>query len=372
MNIANGTKNTLKNDRQLFKGIIKRLKIYTKKGSKTKVCGRRRILDIARHLYKIEPSACVNIETTPANKIAEADKLLLLGTPWDNNTIWDLLEQRGETNRAVRADRPGELHFELSQTFGVNPNLNLAFESVYHNFYHRTWYAYPLIVAVSQAQRMGIKELTVIEFGVWQGDGLLNLASLCEMLTSCTSINFRVVGFDTGAGLPNVTDYRDHPELWYTGELKMPNIDKLRRSLPDNCELIIGDIANTLSPFVENLIAEAPIGFVALDVDTYSSSVAALNLFEIPADFLLPVVPIYVDDSYVNISQSNFTGEALAINEFNKDHELRKIDHKIIVRPDRELLPWQVGSMYFAHIFDHPVRAGEGNCTFIGIDVHKL
>ena len=337
-----------------------------------KVIGHAHQLALAKQLYQVPQSAMVDITNLTEQTIIDADRICLVGAPWDHKATLDLLKQRSSEEKAVRPDRPGELHAVLSQAFGVEPRSELAFACVYHNFWNRTWYAYPLIAAVAQAQRIGLKKLTVIEFGVWQGNGLLNLASLCEMITSCTNIEFRVVGFDTGTGLPSVKDYRDHPELWYTGELTMPDPDVLRSRLPDDCELILGDIKDTLPHFVEGLTADGPVGFVALDVDTYSSSVDALRLFEATSDHLLPVVPMYVDDSYVNITQCRFAGEALAIDEFNSQHDLRKIDHKIIVRVGRELLPWQVGAMYFAHIFDHPLRRGEGTVSLIPIQVHRL
>ncbi|MEJ2080380.1 MAG: hypothetical protein P8020_21435, partial [Acidobacteriota bacterium] len=140
---------------------------------------------------------------------------------------------------------------------------------------------------------------------------------------------------------------------------------------PDSTELIIGDIGATLPPFIQRLTADSPVGFVALDVDTYSSSVDALKIFSRSGpEVLLPATCMYVDDSYINIMQSEFCGEGLAISEFNEASKKRKIAQKI-VRTHRVSLPWH-HAIYFTHVFDHPVRDSYRGVSFIGLDVNKL
>jgi hypothetical protein len=73
---------------------------------------------------------------------------------------------------------------------------------------------------------------------------------------------------------------------------------------------------------------------VALDVDQYRSSVSALKVFEAEATHLAPVVPVWVDDSYLSVLQTTFAGEGLAIREFNEAHALRKIEQKVVRTDD--------------------------------------
>jgi len=63
----------------------------------------------------------------------------------------------------------------------------------------------------------------------------------------------------------------------------------------------------------------------------------------------LPSVPIYVDDADLLLTVSEWTGERLAINEFNKESESRKIEKKNV----------RYSRMYVCHVLDHPVRTGE-------------
>ena len=159
----------------------------------------------------------------------------------------------------------------------------------------RPQYAYSILRAADQALEYGYSKLTIIEFGVASGAGLLNMCRIAEQTSRATGIQFRVVGFDTGAGMPAPVDYRDHPEQFQMGDFPM-EVEKLRRALPDNAELIIGDVANTIPGFLDTVSAEQPIGFVAVDVDYYSSAKSVLQIFSSPAEKYLPATLVYLDD----------------------------------------------------------------------------
>lgn len=301
----------------------------------------------------------------------DAEMSLLVGAPWEFDELNTIVCDSGLEDRIVTPHLPGFLFDKLSENGLHSSKRDVLYGTIYNDLWHRPWYAFPLITAVAQAERLGLTELTVVEMGVWLGEGLLNLASLCEMITHCTNINIKVIGFDTGTGLPSVADYRDHPELWYTGELASPNMELLKEKLPKNCELVIGDIAETIDKFTDSLSPDSPLAFMALDVDTYSSSVDALRVFrDSDSSCLLPATPIYVDDAYINIMQNEFCGEGLAIQEFNADMSHRKILQKI-VRTNRPQMPWH-HAMYFCHVFDHPVREKHKGVNFIGLNVHSL
>ena len=304
-------------------------------------------------------------------QLEATDAILLAGTPWDFENLYSNLVQSGLESKLVSPNDPFRQHKSLLKYGSKHELKDLAYRSIYDDTWHRHWYAFPLIVAVAEAERLKLRELTVVEMGVWHGEGLLNMASICALLSECTGIGFRVIGFDAATGLPSVADYRDHPELWHTGDLASPDIDKLKAKLPGNCELVIGDISKTIDTLVAELTPSSPLAFMALDVDTYSSSVEALRVFKhVDPSCLLPATPIYVDDGYINIMQNDYCGEGLAINEFNQTMPLRKILQKI-VRTDRFPKPWH-HVIHFCHVFDHPVRTSHQGVSFIGLNVHSL
>src|SRR5262245_28178983 len=88
-------------------------------------------------------------------------------------------------------------------------------------------YAYGLFRAADMAQLVGKSRVTVCEFGVATGNGLINLIELAEPISKETGIGFRIVGFDSGEGLLELEGYKDHPELWSPGDFAMVNRDQL-------------------------------------------------------------------------------------------------------------------------------------------------
>ena len=61
-------------------------------------------------------------------------------------------------------------------------------------------YAYGMLRAADLARYLGLKHVTVCEFGVATGNGLLAMIDLARRLSPETGIEFRIVGFDTGEG----------------------------------------------------------------------------------------------------------------------------------------------------------------------------
>jgi hypothetical protein len=223
-------------------------------------------------------------------------------------------------------------------------------------FVERPNYAYGMLRAADTAAYFGIPSITVCEFGVATGNGLLNMASLKTLIEEETKVNIRVFGFDTGKGLPPVTGHKDHPELWGPGDFSMGDPAELRKKLAGRAELVLGDIAETIGPFRDSLTADAPLGFVSIDVDIYSGTVSALQALTGDSSKYLPAISFYFDD--VGSYFSNVAaGELCAIAEHNEQFPLRPIDI------DRSLPGWQrpqtaswYKHMYVAHILDHPAR----------------
>jgi hypothetical protein len=99
----------------------------------------------------------------------------------------------------------------------------------------------------------------------------------------------------------------------------------------------------------------APVAFVSFDLDYYSSTCAALRLLEASEAMLLPRVVCYFDD-VMGFTYGEFNGERLAIADFNRMHETRKISPmfglKYFVPAPFADTMW-VEQFWMAHIFDH-------------------
>ena len=97
------------------------------------------------------------------------------------------------------------------------------------------------------------------------------------------------------------------------------------------------------------------IGFVAFDLDYYSSTKAAFTVFEGPETSHLPRVYCYFDDVVSNAlgCMNEYVGELLAIREYNEGHPDRKvcrINGLRVHRPRWEI--WQE-QMFAFHNFSH-------------------
>lgn len=216
------------------------------------------------------------------------------------------------------------------------------------------WYGYPLLHAAWLAKKLGHARIAAIEFGVAGGNGLVALERHAEWVRKETGIEVVVYGFDTGTGMPQPQDVRDLPYLWQAGYFAMDE-KKLRARL-SGARLQLGEVRDTLESFFarEN---PPPIGFISFDLDYYSSTVAALKILDGDQKHYLPRVTCYFDDLAGGImdAYSEFSGELLAIREFNDNHP----DVKISIVPGLRLhgnnLPaqWQE-KMYVAHRFGHP------------------
>ncbi len=220
----------------------------------------------------------------------------------------------------------------------------------------RQQYAFPILWAADSAKRQNIRRISLIEFGVASGAGLLNMCSIAEHVTKATGVEFDIYGFDTGEGLPVALDYGDLPENFQKGDYPALGLEQLKKALPDNAHLILGDIKESLPAFLRGISQDRPIGFVSVDVDYYSSAKHCLNLFVGDATSYLPVTLVYLDD-IEPVGCNPWTGEYLAVNEFNTDNELRKIAPFNFLRAKRifKNVAW-IDRMYAAHIHDHPAR----------------
>lgn len=213
----------------------------------------------------------------------------------------------------------------------------------------RPAYLLGVLTAAEQALKQKVPEISVIEFGVAGGDGLVALQNEAEAVEWETGVRIQVYGFDTGSqGLPAfIGDYRDHPDAWRPGDYPMDSA-ALRTRLSPRTTLILGNVRDTIRTFYKDY-RPPPVGFVSFDLDLYSSTRDALQIFSLPEKRMLWNVPLYFDDIEF-LFNHRFAGELLAIHEFNRDNERVKIDRWHGVRmnrpfPERPFLE----KLYVAH-----------------------
>ena len=162
-------------------------------------------------------------------------------------------------------------------------------------------------------------------------------------------LDIQVYGFDLTTGLPAPTgDYRDLPEAFNLGAFKMPDPAALRDKLPEFCELVIGDVGDTVRDF-EPRLGDRVLAFASFDLDLYSSTTRALPFLTYRPERYLPAVPMYFDDNARTFTDCAWVGEELAIHEFNAAHTMRKIERKEIGR-------WWMRNLFALHVLDHPIR----------------
>ncbi len=214
----------------------------------------------------------------------------------------------------------------------------------------RPHYAYGTYHAARLAKRLGIQRISVIEFGVAGGNGLLALEEHANAVEQASGVAIDVFGFDTGEGLPAPEDYRDMPYRFSRGAYRM-DVDALRKRLT-RAQLVIGDIKVTGESFLSDF-TPSPIGFAAFDMDFYSSTMQALRIFAGQNDqaFFLPRIQMYFDDiNGTDISAYNeHVGELAAIATFNSLEAHIKIAENRVFRT-HPTVAWG-SQMYLMHRF---------------------
>lgn len=238
--------------------------------------------------------------------------------------------------------------FTVAETFGL---LSMA-RAVEYELLPYPQYAYGVYQAALQASALGLPAISVIEFGVAGGKGLVALEQHAQRAAKEIGVDISVFGFDAGSGLPQPADYRDLPYVWKQGAYTM-DFTALSNTL-QTATLIIGDVHETVPKFIESA-AHPPIGFVSFDMDYYSATKAALPILAGSAVTKLPRVLLYFDDLIGSDTSlhSSYTGEALAIKEFNDQYTHMKIDHISLLRHKRIYpAPWN-DLMYALHDFNH-------------------
>lgn len=212
----------------------------------------------------------------------------------------------------------------------------------------RPSYRWGTLCAAFLGKELGYDRISVIEFGVAGGNGLIKLENIAAEVERASGVAIDVYGFDTGAGLTKPQDHRDLPQLWREGDYGM-DVSALKLRLK-RAKLILGPVAETISQFAAS--RPAPVGFISFDLDLYSSTMDAFNLFDAETNILLPRVICYFDD-IIGFSHGDFNGERLAIRDFNGTRELRKISQIYGLRYVLNMEKVWTEMMYMFHAFDH-------------------
>lgn len=217
----------------------------------------------------------------------------------------------------------------------------------------RPQYGHCIFEAAQLAARLKYPKMSVIEFGCGGGNGLIEAEMHITEIQKIFPVQIELYGFDTGSGLPPAQDYRDFAHYFQPG---LYNMD--RKALEKKlriAKLVIGDVKDTCETFVTDY-NPAPIGCVFHDLDFYSSTKAALTLFDVDSAYLLPRVFMYFDDVIGSNTWlvSEFAGEPLAIEEFNREHRSKKIAanrRMPLEYPDQ----WEwTHQIFIHHDFEHP------------------
>jgi hypothetical protein len=217
----------------------------------------------------------------------------------------------------------------------------------------RSNYAWAMVNTAFLASSLRLERISVLEFGVAGGNGLVALEGMASWLEARFGVRIDVYGFDGGRGLPRPRDWRDLPNLWPEGGYPMDEM-KLRARL-DRAELILGMVERTVGDFLAR--EPAPIGFIAFDLDQYTSTTHAFKVLEAEPERLMPRVHCYFDD-ILGFSCGHHNGERLAIAEFNERHPQRPISQIYGLRfalPRKLREANWTEKMFMTHVVEHPL-----------------
>ena len=135
-------------------------------------------------------SEFLSLKNEVKNLRASLEKLAIKSDPYSNIPLYDL---------------------------GILDRHNIA-RQIFRDEIQRPNYAFGIWLATIQAVKLGITKLSVVEFGVAGGDGLLNLCDICSKVSASTDVKFDIFGFDSEIGMPPLLDFRDHPEICQEGQ----------------------------------------------------------------------------------------------------------------------------------------------------------
>jgi len=115
---------------------------------------------------------------------------------------------------------------------------------------------------INESKPEKIKSGVVLEFGVYKGKSINDLATL---FAEC-----RVYGFDSFVGLEEDWSGTHRPAGWFTLKNQLPKVEK-------NVSLIPGWFEDTLTPFLQKISIFEDVLFMHMDADSYSPTKFVLD-----------------------------------------------------------------------------------------------
>lgn len=222
-----------------------------------------------------------------------------------------------------------------------------------YDIFARPAYAFCVYHAARQAHALGLDRISVMEFGVAGGNGLLELERLAAAVEREFPVAIEVYGFDTGTGLPPPMGYRDLPYIWREGFFAMDEA-ALRAKL-DRARLVLGDVKDTVPDFFATGAA-APLGAAFFDLDFWSSTNDALKIFAAGEESRLPRAMCYFDDVLSAEDgglMNDHVGQLASIREYNEAQPCRKITRIAGFDIQRRLPAAWNSKIYVHHDFEH-------------------
>ncbi len=221
-----------------------------------------------------------------------------------------------------------------------------------NNLFNKSHYAYCCLKAANQAKLLGIKKISVIEFGCAGGKGLIALENIVKKIYNITNVKFEIYGFDSGKGLPSPKSYKDLKYHWKKGFYKV-NKESLEQKLLST-KIIYGDVKNTTTNFFQKY-KPAIVGCIFHDLDYYSSTKDSFKLFNQSEKYFLPRLFNYFDDIIGTEIElyNDWTGERLAINEFNHENKMKKFSLAYYLLSRSKTYQWYY-QIRILHLFNHP------------------
>ncbi len=224
-----------------------------------------------------------------------------------------------------------------------------------YDLFERPAYAYCILKAAELGKRLNLESVSVAEFGVAGGNGLLALQDYAAQVSGEIGINIKVIGFDTGSGMPKAEDPRDLEYLWFENDFDM-DVSALKERLSAETELILGDVSETIQN-AAGIFKTHPLGAALFDVDYYSSTMSALKVFALEPHCYLPRVLCFFDNviGRAEFPINEHVAELAAIRDFNEMHKTQKIG-KINYFHHKRMIPasWN-DKMYVFQDFQHPL-----------------
>ena len=212
-------------------------------------------------------------------------------------------------------------------------------------------YAYCMYYSAQLAKKLNIKKISVLEFGVAGGNGIVQAEKIAEKILKELNIEIEIYGFTLKDGLSNPVDYKDLPYWWNVG-LYPTSTTNLETKIKKTTKIIYGDVKETTKTFFEKY-NPAPIGAIFNDLDYFSSTLDSFQIFENIDNFYLPRIFCYFDDIIGTEKEmfNEFTGELKAINSFNQNNNQKKIClNKNLVANSNHNWRYQI---YYYHNFGH-------------------